>query len=125
MKHLRMKSVAASVLALALSTSASFAADITMNVGFGAPEASIYGRFGKIFERLAEEYTGGTVDVKLRCCNQIATEDEGFKAMQLGTVDGFFITANNIDRLCQDNNLFQKSRYLVGSFHDLIEVTAG
>ena len=72
------------------------AADLTMNVGFGAPEDSLYGRFGKIFERLAEEYTDGSVDVKLRCCNQIASEDEGFKAMQLGTVDGFFITANNV-----------------------------
>jgi tripartite ATP-independent transporter DctP family solute receptor len=72
------------------------AQDITMNVGFGAPEDSLYGRFGAIFEELAEEYTGGTVDVRLRCCNQIATEDEGFRAMQLGTVDGFFITANNV-----------------------------
>jgi len=35
-------------------------------------------------------------EVKIRCCNQISSEDEGFKAMQLGTVDGFFITANNV-----------------------------
>lgn len=91
----RLKSVALSFAVLAVSSSAAFA-QVTMNLGFGAPEDSIYGRFGKIFERLAEEYTGGSVDVKLRCCNQIATEDEGFKAMQLGTVDGFFITANNV-----------------------------
>ncbi len=96
MRHPRLKTAAASLLALVVSTSTAFAADVTMNVGFGAPEDSIYGRFGKIFERLAEQYTGGAVDVKLRCCNQIATEDEGFKAMQLGTVDGFFITANNV-----------------------------
>lgn len=72
------------------------AADVTMNLGFGAPEDSLYGRFGAIFKAKAEEYTGGSVEVKLRCCNQIATEDEGFKAMQLGTVDGFFITGNNV-----------------------------
>ena len=96
MNLIGLKSVTASVLALAMSASASFAADVTMNLGFGAPEDSLYGRFGKVFERLAEEYTGGTVDVKLRCCNQISSEDEGFKAMQLGTVDGFFITTNNI-----------------------------
>jgi len=96
MRHPRLKTAAASLLALVVSTSTAFAADVTMNVGFGAPEDSIYGRFGKIFERLTEEYTGGSVDVKLRCCNQVATEDEGFKAMQLGTVDGFFITANNV-----------------------------
>lgn len=72
------------------------AADITMNVGFGAPEESIYGRFGKLFQAQVEKHTGGTIGVKLRCCNQISSEDEAFKAMQLGTVDGFFITANNV-----------------------------
>lgn len=92
----RSLSIAASVVALTISSSSLYAADITMNVGFGAPEESLYGRFGKIFEAKAEELTGGSVDVKLRCCNQISSEDEGFKAMQLGTVDGFFITANNI-----------------------------
>ena len=80
----------------ALTATSALAADITMNLGFGAPEESLYGRFGKIFEAKAEEYTNGTVDVKLRCCNQISSEDEAFKAMQLGTVDGFFITANNV-----------------------------
>ncbi|MFQ6550413.1 TRAP transporter substrate-binding protein [Aestuariibius sp. 2305UL40-4] len=86
----------AAVAALSMSAATASAQDITMNVGFGAPEDSLYGRFGAIFEELAEDYTGGTVDVRLRCCNQIATEDEGFRAMQLGTVDGFFITANNV-----------------------------
>lgn len=84
------------VVALSMSTAAVSAQEITMNVGFGAPEESIYGRFGAIFEELAEQYTDGEVDVRLRCCNQVATEDEGFRAMQLGTVDGFFITANNV-----------------------------
>jgi tripartite ATP-independent transporter DctP family solute receptor len=96
MKHFGLNKVTTSLIALAISTSGALAADITMNVGFGAPEDSIYGRFGKIFEAKAEEYTNGSVDVKLRCCNQISSEDEGFKALQLGTVDGFFITANNI-----------------------------
>jgi tripartite ATP-independent transporter DctP family solute receptor len=72
------------------------AADVTMNFGFGAPEKSLYGRFATIFKSNVEEYTGGSVEVKLRCCNQISSEDEGFKAMQLGTVDGFIITANNV-----------------------------
>ncbi|WP_299613237.1 TRAP transporter substrate-binding protein [uncultured Tateyamaria sp.] len=72
------------------------AADVTMNVGFGAPEESLYGRFGKIFQAKVSEISGGDIEVKLRCCNQISSEDEAFKAMQLGTVDGFFITANNV-----------------------------
>ncbi|NSY41341.1 TRAP transporter substrate-binding protein [Leisingera sp. ANG59] len=72
------------------------AADVTMNLGFGAPEASIYGRFGSLFKKHVEEQSGGSIEVKLRCCNQISSEDEAFKAMQLGTVDGFVITLNNI-----------------------------
>ena len=72
------------------------AADVTMNLGFGAPENSFYANFGKIFKTKAEEMSGGAIEVKLRCCNQISSEDEAFKAMQLGTVDGFFITANNV-----------------------------
>jgi tripartite ATP-independent transporter DctP family solute receptor len=87
---------AAIIGGVTLSAASAHAADVTMNLGFGAPEASIYGRFGAIFKAKAEEYTGGSVNVKLRCCNQISSEDESFKAMQLGTVDGFFITANNV-----------------------------
>lgn len=78
------------------ATSFAGAGSLTMNVGFGAPEASIYGRFGKLFQEQVAKHTGGSVEVKLRCCNQISTEDEAFKAMQLGTVDGFFITGNNV-----------------------------
>lgn len=78
------------------ATAPAFAADITMNLGFGAPEESIYGRFGQLFKEKLEANSNGAFEVKLRCCNQISTEDEAFKAMQLGTVDGFFITGNNV-----------------------------
>ena len=96
MTYIRFRPLAAAAAALAFSVTTAMAADVTMNVGFGSPEESFPGRFAKIFESKVEEYTNGTVDVKLRCCNQISSEDEGFKAMQLGTVDAFFITANNV-----------------------------
>lgn len=91
-----LKQMAIPVLGLALTATSSWAADITMNVGFGAPEESLYGRFGKVFQEKVAEHSDGVIEVKLRCCNQISSEDEAFKAMQLGTVDGFFITANNV-----------------------------
>jgi len=72
------------------------AADVTMNLGYNAPEKSLYGRLSDIFKEKAEAYTNGAVEVKIRCCGQISTEDEAFKAMQLGTVDAFIITANNV-----------------------------
>lgn len=95
-KLLKGLAAAALVGGTLLSAVSTQAGNVTMNLGFGAPMDSLYGRFGKIFKAKAEEYTGGSVQVKLRCCNQISSEDEGFKAMQLGTVDGFFITANNV-----------------------------
>ena len=96
MKAFFSRSVAVGVMLIGLTVAPVQAKDVTMNLGFGAPEDSLYGRFAKIFKEKAEEYTNGSVSVKIRCCNQISSEDEGFKAMQLGTVDGFFITANNV-----------------------------
>ena len=96
MKLLNLKTTFAGAVIAGITATSTLAADLTMNVGFGAPEDSFYANFMKIFEAKAEEYTGGSIDVKLRCCNQISTEDEAFKAMQLGTVDGFVITANNV-----------------------------
>lgn len=72
------------------------AADVTMNLGWATPLQSTYGDLAVKFEELAERYSGGTIDVKLRCCSQIATEDDAFKALQLGTVDAYFISQNNV-----------------------------
>ena len=93
---LRLATCVAATIGVLGSALPALAAEVTMNVGFGAPEASLYGRFGKIFQEKVAEHSNGNIEVKLRCCNQISSEDEAFKAMQLGTVDGFFITANNV-----------------------------
>ena len=95
-KIIKLAALTAVSAGLMFSTLPAAAADVTMNLGFGAPMKSIYGDLSTIVKAKVEEYTGGRVEVKIRCCNQISTEDEGFKAMQLGTVDAFIITANNI-----------------------------
>ena len=89
---------AATVIALSLGTADRVqAADkVVMNLGWATPLESDYGILAKKFEELAEKYSNGTVDVKLRCCAQISTEDDAFKALQLGTVDGYFISQNNV-----------------------------
>ena len=88
----------ATIMAMALVVGApARAADkVVMNLGWATPLDSDYGVLAKKFKELAAEYSGGSVEVKLRCCAQIATEDDAFKALQLGTVDGFFITQNNV-----------------------------
>ena len=69
---------------------------VVMNVGWATPLDSNYGILGAEFERLVEEYTGGSIDVRLRCCSQIGTEDDAFRALQLGTIDAYIITQNNV-----------------------------
>lgn len=87
---------AAATAALAWGAPALAADKVTMNLGWSTPAESNYSVIAKKFKELAEKYTDGSVEVKLRCCAQIATEDDAFKAMQLGTVDGYFISQNNV-----------------------------
>ncbi len=67
-----------------------------MNVGWSTPADSSYSVPARKLKELAEKHTDGAVEVKLRCCAQIATEDDAVKAMQLGTVDAYFISQNNV-----------------------------
>lgn len=88
--------------AIALSTALFFvggtanAASLTINLGYAAAETSSYAVLADKFEELAEQYSDNDIDVKVRCCAQLLTEDEAFKAMQLGTVDMYIITGNNV-----------------------------
>ena len=81
---LKLMTAATVALGMAATAIPALAADVTMNVGFGAPEKSLYGRFGVLFQKHVAEKSGGNIEVKLRCCNQISSEDEAFKAMDLG-----------------------------------------
>jgi len=94
-KNNKIKS-AAMVLAMGLSVQTAWAANVTINLGYQASEGSSYSVLASKFEELAEKYSNGTIDVKVRCCGQLMGEDEAFKALQLGTVDMHIITGNNI-----------------------------
>lgn len=67
-----------------------------LNLGFSTPVESDYGVFSNKFAQLVKERMGSAVDVKIRCCATISTEDDAFKALQLGTVDAYFVSQNNI-----------------------------
>lgn len=67
-----------------------------MNVGFSTPLDSDYAILATKMQQLVKERMGDVVDVRLRCCATIGTEDDAFKALQLGTVDAYFISSNNI-----------------------------
>lgn len=82
--------------AVALTWVAPATAATAMNLGWGTPLDSNNGVFAKKFAELVTEYTDGEIEVKLRPSGQIAGEDEAFKALQLGTVDGYLISQNNV-----------------------------
>ena len=67
-----------------------------LNLGFSTPAESDYGVAATKLAQLVKERMGDAIDVKIRCCATIATEDDAFKALQLGTVDAYFISGNNI-----------------------------
>ena len=96
MKRLRFITVIFFTASLILGICSANAKPITMNIGWETPLDSHYGILAKKFKELVEQYTNGTIEVKLRCCGQIATEDNAFKAMQLGTVDAYFVSQNNV-----------------------------
>ena len=79
-----------------LSSGSVLAGNVTINLGYATAKTSSYGIIATKFEELAEKYSNGTLNVKIRCCAQLVTEDEAFKAMQLGTVDMYIITGNNV-----------------------------
>ncbi len=67
-----------------------------MNLGWATPLDSSNGVFAEKFAERVKELTHGNIIVRLRPSAQIATEDDAVKAMQLGTVDGYLVTNNNI-----------------------------
>ena len=89
-------SMAVVAAGLAYGCGVASGADVTINLGYAAAKTSSYAVLADKFEELAEEYSDGSIDVKVRCCAQLLTEDEAFKAMQLGTVDMYIITGNNV-----------------------------
>ena len=55
MKFLNIRGLTAAIATFCVTATSSLAADVTMNVGFGAPGALICGRFGKHLENFVEE----------------------------------------------------------------------
>jgi len=68
MNILKTTPMVASALALAFSAQTALAKDVVINLGYAAAEGSSYAVLADKFEELAEDYSGGSIDVKIRCC---------------------------------------------------------
>ena len=87
--------LAALGLVFSLVVSPARAEDVVINIAYAGTEDSTYGIFTTLFKKHAESMVEG-VSIKPRCCAALITEDEAFKALQLGTVDMAIITGNNV-----------------------------
>jgi tripartite ATP-independent transporter DctP family solute receptor len=68
---------------------------INMNIGYSVAESHPYGTFMNTFAERFMSLTGGTVKVRVHCCHKMGSEQEQFKKLQLGTLDGTLIAQNN------------------------------
>jgi len=94
MKYRKLLTGIALASALFVSAQAS-AKKLTMNIGFAVSNGHPYGTFMNTFAERFESLSGGTVRVKVHCCGKLGSEQEQFKKLQLGTLDGTMIAQNN------------------------------
>jgi tripartite ATP-independent transporter DctP family solute receptor len=94
MKLLRLL-VAPLFAGLLFAAGSANAAKVTMNIGYSVNEGHPYGTFMHLFAERFETLSGGTVRVKVHCCHKMGSEQEQFKKLQLGTLDGTMIAQNN------------------------------
>ena len=86
--------VAAVVMSAGLAVTPALSKTI-MNIGYSVNESRPYGTFMNTFADRFEKLTGGKVKVKVHCCYKMGSEQEQFKKLQLGTLDGTLIAQNN------------------------------
>ena len=66
-----------------------------MNIGYATSDAHPYGTFMNTFAERFTNLTGGEIKVKVHCCFKMGGEQDMFKKLQLGTLDGTLIAQNN------------------------------
>lgn len=79
--------------ALGLATAAR--AEHVLKLAFAGNEGSAYDTFAKEFSKEIERLTKGEVKGRIFCCFKMGSEQETFKKLQLGTLDGTLIAQNN------------------------------
>ena len=86
--------LAAAALAAGMAI-APASAKMFMNIGYATSDAHPYGTFMNTFAERFTNLTGGEVQVKVHCCFKMGGEQDMFKKLQLGTLDGTLIAQNN------------------------------
>ena len=95
MKSIKLLAGAVFAAAAMFTAGPATAAKINMNIGYSVAEGHPYGTFMNTFAERFEALSGGTVRVRVHCCGKMGSEQEQFKKLQLGTLDGTMIAQNN------------------------------
>jgi TRAP-type C4-dicarboxylate transport system substrate-binding protein len=85
---------AAAALSMGMALSPA-AAKMFMNIGYATSDAHPSGTFMNTFAERFTNLTGGEVKVKVHCCFKMGGEQDMFKKLQIGTLDGTLIAQNN------------------------------
>jgi TRAP-type C4-dicarboxylate transport system substrate-binding protein len=100
----------------------------TMNIGYSVSEGHPYGTFMYTFADRMEKFTAnlesGAVKVKVHCCHKMGSEQEQFKKLQLGTLDGTMIAQNNAGPFYPKIDLFVLP-YMLQNFEHAVAVADG
>jgi len=81
---------------LAVAPTASWAADYTIRLSHGDNENNPTHFGAQMFEKLAEEYTNGRVDVQIFPANQLGTEQEVAQALRMGAIEAEILYTGNL-----------------------------
>ena len=100
------------------------AARLTMNIGYSVAESHPYGTFMHLFAERFETLAGGTVRVKVHCCHKMGSEQEQFKKLQLGTLDGTLIAQNNAGPFFPKIDLLVLP-YMIQNYEHAVKVADG
>ena len=84
----------AGALALGAMTCTTASAAKTMKLAHGLPEVSTYQVGAAELKRLVEERTSGAVKIDVICCARLGSDEDMFRRLQQGTLDGAIIGLN-------------------------------
>lgn len=123
-RYTKLLTLAGLVASAMMLSGQALAAKLTMNIGFSVTEAHPYGTFMNLFAERFETLSGGTVRVKVHCCHKMGSEQEQFKKLQLGTLDGTMIAQNNAGPFYKKIDLLVLP-YMIQNYDHAVKVADG